>query len=120
MSTFQLIIVALIAVYVVSSLYFSISGRILARKREKKEDERCEKQLDFEDQIKVLTQRLGAITAENDRLNSVIRSWIAQANDYKVKLDNALKEKEEWQKEANDLQEQLKKKKKSTTKKGGE
>ena len=98
MSTFQLIIIALAFVYVISSLYFSISGRILARKREKKEDERCEKQLDFEDQIKVLTNRIGAITTENDRLNSVIRSWIAQANDYKVQLDAALKEKEEWQK----------------------
>lgn len=119
MSTFQLIIIALAFVYVVSSLYFSISGRILARKREKKEDERCEKQLDFEDQIKVLTQRLGAITAENDRLNAVVRSWMAQANDYKIRLDTALKEKEEWEKEANDLQEQLKKAKKKT-KKGDE
>jgi uncharacterized protein YeeX (DUF496 family) len=119
MSTFQLIIIALAFVYVFSSLYFSISGRILARKREKKEDERCEKQLDFEDQIKVLTQRLGAITAENDRLNGVVRSWIAQANDYKARLDTALIEKEEWEKEANDLQEQLKKTKKNS-KKGGE
>jgi predicted nucleic acid-binding Zn-ribbon protein len=119
MSTFQLIIIALAFVYVVSSLYFSISGRILARKREKKEDERCEKQLDFEDQIKVLTQRLGAITTENDRLNGVVRSWMAQANDYKIRLDAALKEKEEWEKEANDLQEQLKKTKKNS-KKGGE
>ena len=119
MSTFELIIVALALVYVVFSLYFSISGRILARKREKKEDERCEKQLDFEDQIKVLTQRLGAITAENDRLNGVVRSWMAQANDYKIRLDTALKEKEEWEKEANDLQEQLKKTTKKT-KKGGE
>ena len=36
MSTFQLIIIALAFVYVISSLYFSISGRILARKREKR------------------------------------------------------------------------------------
>lgn len=119
MSTFELIIVALIAVYVVSSLYFSISGRILARKREKKEDERCEKQLDFEDQIKVLTQRIGAITAENDRLNAVVRSWMAQANDYKIRLDNALKEKEEWQKEAEKLAEPATPKKRKT-KKGDE
>ena len=73
----------------------------------------------FEDQIKVLTQRIGAITAENDRLNGVVRSWMAQANDYKIRLDAALKEKEEWEKEANDLQEQLKKTKKNS-KKGGE
>jgi hypothetical protein len=44
---------------------------------------------------------------------------MAQANDYKIRLDAALKEKEEWEKEANDLQEQLKKTTKKT-KKGGE
>jgi len=119
MSTFQLIIVALAVVYVISSLYFSISGRILAKKNEQKEDERFHTQMDYEEQMKVLTKRIGEIITENDRLNGVIRSWIAQANDYKVQLDNALKEKEEWQKEANDLQEQLKKKKKNS-KKGDE
>lgn len=119
MNLFQLIIAVSVVVYVLSSLYFSISGRILARKREKKEDERCEKQLDFEDQVKVLTKRIGEIATENDRLNGVVRSWMAQANDYKIRLDAALKEKEEWEKEANDLQEQLKKTKKNS-KKGGE
>ena len=119
MSTFQLIIIALAFVYVVSFLYFSISGRIHNKKREIKDDERYVEQHTIETQINVLTQRLGATTTENDRLNSVIRSWMAQANDYKVRLDTALKEKEEWQKEANDLQEQLKKKKKNS-KKGDE
>lgn len=119
MSTFQLIIIALAFVYVVSSLYFSISGRILTRKRENKDDERYKQQHAIDEQITVLTKRLGAITAENDRLNAVVRSWMAQANDYKIRLDKALKEKEEWEKEANDLQEQLKKKKKNS-KKGDE
>lgn len=119
MNTFELIIIILAIVYVVSSLYFTISGRILARKHEKKEDKRYEEQHNVEEQIAVLTQRLGAITTENDRLNGVVRSWMAAANDYKQQLDTALKEKEEWQKEANDLQEQLKKKKKNS-KKGDE
>lgn len=119
MSTFELIIIALALVYVVSFLYFSISGRILNKKRENKDDERYEKQHAIDEQITVLTQRLGAITAENDRLNGLVRTWMVQANDYKIRLDAALKEKEDWQKESNDLQEQLKKTKKNT-KKGGE
>jgi len=119
MSTFQLIIIALAFVYVIFFLYFSISGRILNRKDRKRDEERYEEQHSIDEQIKVLTQRLGAITAENDRLNGVVRSWMAQANDYKIRLDSALKEKEEWEKEANDLQEQLKKKKKNS-KKGDE
>ena len=119
MNLFQLIIAISVIVYVVSSLYFSISGRILNRKKDEKEDERYKEQHTVEEQIGVLTQRIGAITAENDRLNGVVRGWMAQANDYKIKLDAALKEKEEWEKEANDLQEQLKKTKKSS-KKGGE
>lgn len=119
MSTFELIIVALIAIYVFTSLYFSISGRRLAKKKEQKEDARYETQLNFEDQIKVLTKRMGEVMSENDRLNGVIRSWMAQANDYKIRLDTALKEKEEWQKEAEKLAQPTEPKKRNT-KKGGE
>ena len=119
MSDFQLIIVILAAVYVVSSLYFAISGRILVKRKERKEDERYETQSSYEEQLKVLTTRVGEVVTENDRLNGVIRSWIATAQDYKNQLDETMKEKEEWEKEVNDLQEQLKKKKKNS-KKGGE
>ena len=119
MNLFQLIIATSVVVYVVSSLYFSISGRILNRRRERKDDERYKKEHGIEEQIGVLTQRLGAITAENDRLNGVVRSWAAQANDYKIQLDKALKEKEEWQKEAEKLAEPAAPKKRNT-KKGGE
>ena len=119
MSDFQLIIVILAAVYVVSSLYFAISGRILVKRKDRKDDERYETQSSYEEQLKVLTTRVGEITTENDRLNGVIRSWIAAAQDYKSQLNEALKEKEEWVKEANDLQEQLNKTKKKP-KKGGE
>lgn len=119
MNLFQLIIAIAVVVYVLSSLYFAITGRILTKKKEQKEDERYEQQHIVEEQIGVLTQRIGAITADNDRLNGLVRSWMTQANDYKVRLESALKEKEEWEKEANDLQEQLKKKKKNS-KKGDE
>ena len=119
MNLFQLIITVSVVVYVLSSLYFAITGRILTKKKEQKEDERYEQQHTVEEQIGVLTQRIGAITAENDRVNAVARSYMEAANKYRVLYENALKEKEEWQKEANDLQEQLKKKKKNS-KKGDE
>lgn len=119
MSTFELIIVALIAIYVFTSLYFSISGRRLTNEKERKEDERYKTQLNFEEQLKVLTKRMGEVMSENDRLNGVIRSWMAQANDYKIKLDVALKEKEEWQREAENLAQPVTTKKRNT-KKGGE
>ena len=115
MSTFELIIVVLVFVYVVSTLYFLISGRILTKKKEKKDDDRYENQHAVEVEISLLTERIRAIMAENERLNGVVRSWMAQANDYKVRLDVALKEKEELQK-----QEQPVVKKRKNTKKGGE
>ena len=119
MSTFQLIIITLAIVYVLSFLYFSISGRILNQKQAEKDEERFQAQTQIDDQIKVLTNRLGEIATENDRLNGVIRSWVAQANDYKRQLDEALKEKEEWQKEAEKLAQPVAPKKRNS-KKGGE
>ena len=117
MTTFQLIIVVLATIYVFASLYFSISGRKLARMKDEKDDERYEKQSNYDEQLAVLTKRLGEIATENDRLNGVVRTWMDTANKYKVVYEATLNEKEQWQKEASDLQEQLNKK---NRKKGGE
>lgn len=122
MSTFQIIITVLAIVYVISSLYFSISGRILAKKREEKDDEKYREQSDFKAQIDILTKRLGEIMTENDRLNGVIRHWMESSNNYKIEYQKVLQEKEEWQKEAMKLEEKLKVRENSkmeTTKKGG-
>ena len=119
MSTFELVIVALALIYVVSSLYFSISGRILTERREKKEDERYEEHKAIDEQISVLTQRLGAITKENDRLNGVIRSWMDAAGKYKGMYETLLSEKEELQRGTEKLTESTTTKKRNT-KKGGE
>ena len=119
MSTFELIIVALIAIYVYTSLYFSISGRRLSKKREQKEDERYAVQSDYEEQLKVLTKRIGEVATENDRLNGVVRNWMDATAKYKLQYETALKEKEEWQKEAEKLAQPTEPKKRNT-KKGGE
>lgn len=97
MTTFQLIITVLATVYVVSSLYFAITGRIINIKQEKKNDENIKKQMDFNDQINVLTNRLGEVMTENTKLNDVIKSWIASANDWKqryMQLQQEISEKE--------------------------
>lgn len=98
MTTFQLIIAILATVYVVSSLYFAITGRILNKRQEKKNDEKFNKEMDFKDQVNVLTNRLGEVMTENTRLNGYLKSWIASANDWKQRYTSLLKEKEKIEK----------------------
>lgn len=64
MSIFEIIISIAVCVYVLTSIYFSITGRIIN-----------EKQNDFSDQVKVLTNRIGEIMTDNHNLNNTIREW---------------------------------------------
>ena len=98
MTTFQLIIAILATVYVVSSLYFAITGRILNKRQEKKNDEKFNKEMDFKDQVNILTNRLGEVMTENTQLNGYLKSWIASANDWKQRYTSLLKEKEKIEK----------------------
>lgn len=75
MSTFEILIVVILGVYVLSSLYFAISGRILNKKSRKEDLERADKSLQWEEQLKVLTKRLGEISTENQRLVDTNRQW---------------------------------------------
>ena len=100
MSTFEILFLILVTIFVFSSLYFAISNRIRTIKTEAKEDERYLNQANWEDQIKVLTVRLGEITTENQRLNGVVREWMNVANTYKVENDKLNKSLEEWQKQS--------------------
>ena len=125
MSTFQTIIVILAIIYVVASLYFSISGRILARRKDEKDDERFKAQMNFEDQVKVLTNRLGEVMTENDRLNGVVRHWMESSTSYKTQYERAMTEKQGWQVEVEKLENEIKRLKgeavpKKIVKKGGE
>jgi hypothetical protein len=75
MSTFETLVVAILGVYVLSSLYFGITGRILNKKSRKEDLERADKSLQWEEQLKVLTKRLGEISTENQRLADTNRQW---------------------------------------------
>lgn len=82
MSLFETLVVAILGLYFLSSLYFGITGRILNHKirRENRQDreedlKRADKSLEWEEQLKVLTTRMGEITTENTRLVNVNRDW---------------------------------------------
>ena len=100
MSTFEILFLILVAIFVFSSLYFAISGRIRTITAEAKDDERYLNQANWEDQIKVLTVRIGEISTENQRLNGVIREWMNIAQNYKIENDKLNKSLEEWQKQS--------------------
>lgn len=87
-------------IFVVAYVYFAITGRCRAIAAEAKDDERYVNQANWEDQIKVLTVRIGEITTENQRLNGVVREWMNLANTYKVETDKLNKSLEEWQKQS--------------------
>ena len=84
MSTFEILIVVILGVYTLGSLYFAITGRIQnnrmkkQRENERKEDlERADKSLQWEEQLKVLTNRMGQLATENQRLADTNRQWQA-------------------------------------------
>ena len=88
MSTFEILIVVILGVYTLGSLYFAITGRIqnnrMKKQRdvERKEDiERAEKSLQWEEQLKVLTNRMGQLVTENQRLADTNRQWQSAYSD---------------------------------------
>lgn len=75
MNLFEIILIALLGVYVLSSLYFGISGRILNTRYRKEDNERRNKDEEYESQLNVLTKRVGEIVTENHNLNADLRAW---------------------------------------------
>ena len=122
MSTFQVIIVILLTIYVVFELYFAISGRIMFKKQKEIENSIAQQNLSFEDQIRVLTTRIGEVSTENTRLNGVVREWMEYNNSLKIENDKLKKAEElttvqleEYKTKYEEVQKQLKK---LSTKKG--
>ena len=88
MNTFEILIVVILGVYTLGSLYFAITGRIqnnrMKKQRdiERKEDlERADKSLQWEEQLKVLTNRMGQLATENQRLADTNRQWQSAYSD---------------------------------------
>ena len=94
MSTFEILIVVILGVYTLGSLYFAITGRILNKKSRKEDMELADKSLQWEEQLKVLTNRMGQLATENQRLGDANRQWQAsywkiyqELQEYKKKYD---------------------------------
>ena len=75
MDLFEIILISLLGVYVLSSLYFSISGRILAIKGRKEDLERMNKDTESVNQLSFFTERIGEVGTENHNLNNFLRDW---------------------------------------------
>ncbi len=109
MNLFEIILITLLGVYVLTNLYFAISGRILAIKDRKEDLERRNKDEEYENQLNLLTKRVGEVATENHNLNISLREW-------QVAYSQLKKEKEEWQKEAEKLAQPAAPKKRNTKK----
>ena len=103
MSLFEIILIALLGVYVLSNLYFAISGMILKIKNRKEDLERMNKDGEYENQLEILAKRVGEVMTENHNLNSILREW----QEAYIKL----------QKEYEELKKKLEEPKKTTRKK---
>lgn len=95
MNLFEIILVALLGVYVLSSLYFTITGRILAIKDRKEDLERRNKDEKYENQLNILTKRVGEVGTENHNLNMNLREWQAAYAQVKKENDELKKKLEE-------------------------
>lgn len=94
MSTFETLLLIILGVHVLGGLYFAITGRILNKKSRKEDMELADKSLQWEEQLKVLTNRMGQLATDNQRLADANRQWQAAYSDiyhelqeYKKKYD---------------------------------
>ena len=95
MNLFEIILVALLGVYVLSSLYFAITGRILAIKDRKEDLERRNKDEEYENQLSILTKRVGEVGTENHNLSMNLREYQVAYAQVKKENDELKKKLEE-------------------------
>lgn len=86
MNLFEVILVVLLGVYVLSNLYFTISGRILAIKDRKEDLERRNKDEEYENQLSILTKRVDEAVTENHNLIMNLQEY--QTAYYQLKTEN--------------------------------
>jgi predicted nuclease with TOPRIM domain len=75
MNLFETLVVAILAVYVLAYLIFVITGRINSRKERKEDIARADKSLEWEEQLRVLTKRMGEISTEYHNCLEDNRRW---------------------------------------------
>ena len=86
MSLFEIILVTLLGVYVLSNLYFAISGMILKIKNRKEDLERMNKDGEYENQLEILAKRVGEVGTENHNLTMNLQEY--QTAYYQLKTEN--------------------------------
>ena len=86
MSLFEIILAVLLGVYVLSNLYFTISGRILAIKGRKEDLGRRNRDEEYENQLNILTKRVGEVATENHNLTMNLQEY--QTAYYQLKTEN--------------------------------
>ena len=91
MNLFEVILVVLLGVYILSNLYFAISGRILAIKGRKEDLERRNRDEEYENQLNILTKHVDEVVTENHNLTMNLQ-------EYQVAYAQVKKENEELKK----------------------
>ena len=95
MSLFEIILIALLGVYVLSNLYFAISGRILAKKGRKEDLERMNKDEEYENQLEILAKRVGEVGTENHNLTMNLQEYQTAYSQLKKEYEELKKKLEE-------------------------
>ena len=95
MSLFEIILVALLGVYVLSNLYFSISERIFAIKGRKEDLERMNKDEEYENQLEILAKRVGEVGTENHNLTMNLQEYQTAYYQLKTEYEELKKKLEE-------------------------
>ena len=95
MSLFEIILISLLGAYVLSNLYFSISGRILAIKGRKEDLERMNKDEEYENQLEILAKRVGEVGTENHDLNMNLKEYQTAYYQLKTEYEELKKKLEE-------------------------
>ena len=98
MSLFEIILIALLGVYVLSNLYFAISGRILAKKGRKEDLERMNKDEEYENQLEILAKRVGEVGTENHNLTMNLQEYQTAYYQLKTEYEELKKKLEESKK----------------------
>ena len=92
MSLFETLVIVCMCIYLITVIFFNITGRIISRKDRKEDVAHMKKSMEYEESIKVLTKRLGEISTENQRVSDENRKWRYAYNELLIK-HQALKEK---------------------------
>lgn len=80
MTIFEILIIALVAVFVLVNVYLGITGRIIANEQRKTDNERYKNQVSWDKQVNALSLKCYEFQSENLKLNNEIKEWVKNYN----------------------------------------